>query len=169
MANEQLETELQHLKQYVLDLRRTARSSGCDLNDDTVLTLYPELHKLINTTTLPSKFSSQQLETDSSRSSEGVNNGIEEGLTRGRRSDTEERESSPNNDDNNNSTTADRLSSSTAAGGGGVDRTVGRRAEVGREGSGGKLGRLRVGEGVLVTPESITTLHQQHQRDDALP
>lgn len=51
IANEQLERDLNQLRQYVLDVRRAARQCGCPLNDSTVLTLYPELHTTINETT----------------------------------------------------------------------------------------------------------------------
>lgn len=44
--NERLSRELLQLKQYVLDVRRAARGCGCALND-TVLTLFPELHDRI--------------------------------------------------------------------------------------------------------------------------
>ncbi|KAL4423650.1 hypothetical protein ABPG75_000951 [Micractinium tetrahymenae] len=44
--NERLARELLQLKQYVLDVRRAARGCGCALND-TVLTLFPELHDRI--------------------------------------------------------------------------------------------------------------------------
>lgn len=48
LANERLEMELKHLKQYVLDIRRSLRQAGCQLEDSSVLTLYPELHEMFN-------------------------------------------------------------------------------------------------------------------------
>lgn len=44
VTNERLENEVQRLKQYILDVRRAMRKSGCPLEDNSILTLYPELH-----------------------------------------------------------------------------------------------------------------------------
>ncbi|GAB4819509.1 hypothetical protein N2152v2_006555 [Parachlorella kessleri] len=42
--NEKLEQQVEQLKQYVLDLRRAARKCGCTLDDNSILTLFPELN-----------------------------------------------------------------------------------------------------------------------------
>ena len=44
VTNERLENEVHRLKQYILDVRRAARKAGCTLEDNSILTLYPELH-----------------------------------------------------------------------------------------------------------------------------
>lgn len=46
LSNEKLEHEIMKYRQYVLDLRRAVRAApGCSVADDSILTLYPELHE----------------------------------------------------------------------------------------------------------------------------
>lgn len=69
LANEKLERDVQQLRQYVLDVRRTARSCGCDLDSDDVLTLFPELHNLLVNQTATGEGSSARAAVETSDSS----------------------------------------------------------------------------------------------------
>ena len=73
--NEKLEQQVEQLKQYVLDLRRTARKCGCTLDDNSILTLFPELNPGgANETML---YSSSRRGSSGSGSSQGGSNGSE--------------------------------------------------------------------------------------------
>jgi hypothetical protein len=76
IANEKMSQDLQQLKQYVLDLRREARACGCELNSSRVLTLFPELHTLINDT---SSSSTKQANSIGSGSKQANSSGSQEG------------------------------------------------------------------------------------------
>ena len=73
LSNEKLEQEIKKYRQYVLDLRRAVRGQpGCSLEDDSILTLYPELHEELDRNEEESKQDGTASETSSKEAGTGA-------------------------------------------------------------------------------------------------
>lgn len=81
LSNEKLEQEIKKYRQYVLDLRRAVRNQpGCSLEDNFILTLYPELHEELDIHEEESKGKQDGTagETSSKEATSGVSVGKQE-------------------------------------------------------------------------------------------